>query len=96
LSGEVRIGELIGGRFEAHSGPHAYRSKGGCENPRCTRNMRVPDRCFGWHCCHCDEPSSYQGHVCTGRYINGEFRRFKDGQIGLSCQPGFDEIEVES
>jgi hypothetical protein len=96
VSGESRIGEIVGGRFEVLSGPHAYQGKPGCRDLRCTRRGSESESvCVGWHCCHCDEPSNYQGHLYSGRYVDGEFRPFKDGQMWLSCQPGYDEAELE-
>jgi hypothetical protein len=92
VTGEMNIGRVVGGRFELHSGPHAYRGKEDCRDVRCTR---MGDRCFGWHCAHCHAPSSYQGHLASGRYVNGEFRKFKDGEMWLSCQPGYEEAEFE-
>lgn len=43
----------------------AYQGKEGCESSGCTR-MIYPDGtvgpCMGWHCAHCHEPTSSQGH----------------------------------
>ncbi len=44
--------------------PLAYRGKEGCRSVICTRNPSVSDRCYGWHCGTCDEPTSFQGHDC--------------------------------
>lgn len=40
----------------------AYRGKVGCQSVICTRRPDWPDRCYGWHCPICHEPTSYQGH----------------------------------
>lgn len=44
----------------------AYRGKAGFRNVTCTRRSDLPDVCYGWHCAHCHEPCSMQGHVCRG------------------------------
>lgn len=45
----------------------AYHGKMGCTDVRCTRVGWRTDRCYGWHCGVCDEPSSSQGHPgCVG------------------------------
>lgn len=67
-----------------------------CRDPRCTRmTIEGETRCVGYHCAKCDRPSSMYGHCMAGRYVDGEFRAFKDGQVRFSCQPGFEEAEVE-
>jgi hypothetical protein len=40
----------------------AYRGKSWCRAAVCRRNLKVPERCDGWHCSFCDEPSGDQGH----------------------------------
>jgi hypothetical protein len=37
-------------------------SKEGCTNPYCSR---IDGRCVGWHCPHCNAPTSSQGHNCA-------------------------------
>jgi hypothetical protein len=46
----------------------AYRGRQGCRWMLCTTNPDpTADRCFGWHCATCHEPSSMQGHDCPVR-----------------------------
>lgn len=95
MSGEASIGRMIDGRFEDFCGPVAYQGKAGCEDIRCTRRGYGSESvCVGWHCSHCDEPSSYQGHLMSGRYVDGQYRDFADGTPRLSCQPGYLEAEL--
>jgi hypothetical protein len=50
----------------APGGRAAYRGKAGCRNMLCTSDGN-PDRCYGWHCLHCDGPSNVQGYCsCMG------------------------------
>jgi hypothetical protein len=41
----------------------AYRGKIGCRDLTCSQ-AGMPDRCHGWHCPTCHEPTSSQGHDC--------------------------------
>lgn len=53
---------MLGGPQDGR--PLAYRGKKGCHWPTCTRLNTITDACYGWHCAHCHEPCSSQGHTC--------------------------------
>lgn len=45
----------------------AYEGKKGCQDARCRHwfiDGKMSEDCIGWHCAHCDEPCSSQGHRC--------------------------------
>jgi len=42
----------------------ATQGQEGCRDVRCSR---IGGRCVGWHCPHCGEPTSSQGHRCPQR-----------------------------
>lgn len=88
-------GDIVGNRWEVLTGPIAYQGKEGCRDPRCTRHRDVEDRCFGYHCPHCEGSTSMYGHYVSGRWIDGKLRKFKDGGGALSCQLGFEDIPIE-
>lgn len=45
---------------QAPGGRAAYRGKLGCKDMCCTQDGNS-ERCFGWHCVHCDGRSNCQG-----------------------------------
>jgi hypothetical protein len=91
------MSDLIGGRFEVQH-QMSYWGKEGCRDPRCTRTgyngPDDPGECIGYHCHLCGAPTSMYGHCVGGRYVDGAFRKFADGQTAFSCQPGFDDIRL--
>jgi hypothetical protein len=52
----------------------AYMGKEGCEDVRCARSVVLEPEtgrytfgpCRGWHCSHCHQPCSSQGHAGCG------------------------------
>lgn len=63
LMGAAHEGRYEDGEFVAGA-MLAYRGLVGCQNATCTRRSDMPETCFGWHCPHCHEPCSSQGHKC--------------------------------
>jgi hypothetical protein len=94
----MRPGDIIDDRWQVLN-QMSYQGKEGCQDPRCTRSSIGPDgigECRGYHCHLCDAPTSMYGHCVTGRYVDGNFRKFADGESAYSCQPGFEDIPLAS
>jgi hypothetical protein len=87
----VKPGDIIGDRWEVLN-QMSYQGKEDCTDPRCTRDG--DGRCRGYHCHLCGASTSMYGHCVTGRYVDGNFRKFADGESAYSCQPGFEDIPL--
>jgi len=60
MSERARVPDEAVASVVAPNGRGAYRGKAGCKDVLCTQDGN-PDRCYGWHCIHCDGPSNCQG-----------------------------------
>lgn len=47
-----------------------------------------------YHCAQCGGVTGMYGHYNTGRFVDGKWRRFKDGEGRFRCKPGFEEAEL--